>query len=47
MMGLVVGGLFAVGMTGVLAWVFFRLARREAEEQKRLAATKGKADVER
>ena len=34
MMGLVIGGLFAVGVTGILAFLFFRLARREERGPK-------------
>ena len=34
MIGLVVGGVFAVVSTGILAFFFFRLARREARGRK-------------
>jgi hypothetical protein len=34
-MGLVVGGAFAVLLTGVLVWVFLRQARREKNASKR------------
>jgi hypothetical protein len=34
-MGLVVGAAFAVLLTGVLVWVFLRLARREKNPPKR------------
>jgi hypothetical protein len=33
--GLIVGGAFAVAVTGVLVWVFVRLARREEKARKR------------
>jgi len=35
LMGLVVGAAFAVAMTGVLVFVFLRLARREEKARKR------------
>jgi hypothetical protein len=35
MMGLLVGGLFAVGVTAILCFLFFRLARREERDKKR------------
>jgi hypothetical protein len=34
-LGLIIGGVFAVGLSAILAWVFVRLARREEEERKR------------
>jgi hypothetical protein len=34
-MGLVVGAAFAVLLTGVLVWVFLRVARREKNAPKR------------
>ena len=34
-MGLVVGAAFAVLLTGILVWVFLRVARREKKESKR------------